>query len=101
MRQLKILKGLGLLVGMIVGAGMFALPYAVSRAGLWWGAFHFILAAVLVTCIHLLYGKVLFHNHLRHRLPGYVREYVGENAYWVTLISRFFAYFGYLLAYGA
>ncbi|MEK7576631.1 MAG: aromatic amino acid transport family protein [Patescibacteria group bacterium] len=100
MPQFKTLKGLGLLVGMIIGAGMFALPYAIARAGFWWGTFHFVLAALLVTCVHLLYGKVLFQEHTRHRLPGYVREYVGEGAYWFALCSRFFAYFGYLLAYG-
>ena len=95
------LKGLGLLVGMVIGAGMFALPYAVARAGIFWSTFHFILAAVLVTSVHLLYGGVLSRNHTRHRLPGYMRAYFGAGAYWIVLVTRLFAYFGYLLVYGA
>ncbi len=100
MLQLKMLKGLGLLVGMVIGAGMFALPYAVTRAGLLWSTLHFVLAIILVTSIHLIYGKILSRSRIRHRLPGYVRVYVGEGAYRVTLVTRLFAYFGYLLAYG-
>lgn len=100
MSSAKVFRGMGLLVGMIVGAGMFALPYAVWRAGMWWGLFHFMLAGFLVTTIHLLYGRILFRNHMRHRLPGYVRAYMGEGAYEITLWFRLFAYFGYLLAYG-
>ena len=100
MNIIRILKALGLLVGMIIGAGMFALPYAVAHVGIFWSLFHFALAAVLVTIFHLLYGRVLYHNHTNHRLPGYVRRYNGEAAYWVALSSRLFSYFGYLLAYG-
>jgi len=100
MASLQTLKALGLLVGMIVGAGMFALPYVVMRAGLFWGTFHFVLAAVLVTAGHLLYGAVCYRIDERHRLPGFVRKYLGGPWYIVALASRFFAYFGYQLAYG-
>lgn len=93
-------KALGLLVGMIIGAGMFALPYTVEQAGIGWSAFFFFVTAVLTTIMHLLYGAVLYKNHIRHRLPGYVREYLGEEWYWCVLVSRLFSYFGYLLAYG-
>ncbi|MBI4121417.1 MAG: hypothetical protein HY470_00460 [Candidatus Ryanbacteria bacterium] len=94
------LKALGWLVGMIVGAGMFALPYAVVRSGVFWGSVHFVLAASLVTAGHLLYGSVCYRINERHRLPGFVREYLGKTWYAVALVSRLFAYFGYQLAYG-
>lgn len=100
MNILRVLKALGLLVGMIVGAGMFAMPYAVAHAGFFWSFINFALAAFLVTIFHLLYGHVLYHDHTNHRLPGYVRKYNGEGAYWLALSSRLFSYFGYLLAYG-
>src|SRR3989344_834051 len=90
MASLQTLKALGLLVGMIVGAGMFALPYVVMRAGLFWGTFHFVLAAVLVTAGHLLYGAVCYRIDERHRLPGFVRKYLGGPWYIVALASRFF-----------
>lgn len=99
MRQAA-LGGTGLLVGMIIGAGMFALPYVVIRSGLLWAAIHFIFAAFLITSVHLLYGQILYHNYERHRLPGYAREYLGHGWYIIALVSRLFSYYGYLLAYG-
>lgn len=93
-------KGIGLLVGMIIGAGMFALPYAVLRGGLVPSIVSFAFAAFLVTSVHLLYGDVLYHNHERHRLPGYVREYMGRGWYILAFASRLFSYYGYLLVYG-
>lgn len=93
-------RSLGLLVGMIIGAGIFALPYTVARAGFYASLAYFFIAASLVTTVHLLYGHVLFENHERHRLPGYMRANFGEGAYWIALLSRLFSYYGYLLAYG-
>lgn len=100
MKPFDILKSLGLLVGMIIGAGMFALPYAVAHAGMWWAGFHFILAALLMTAVHILYGDVYYSESLHHRLPGLVDARLGARWYWVALLSRFFSYFGYQLAYG-
>lgn len=95
-----VLKSTGLLVGMIIGAGMFALPYVVIRSGVLWTAIHFTFAAFLITSVHLLYGQILYHNHERHRLPGYAREHLGHGWYSIALVSRLFSYYGYLLAYG-
>ncbi len=93
-------EGLGLLVGMIVGAGMFALPYSVVSAGIWWSLFYFVLVGGVVTVFHTLYGHILFYHPERKRLPGYTREYFGPVGYWVAFLSRFLSYLGYLLVYG-
>lgn len=100
MQTLTILKGAGLLVGMIVGAGMFALPYAVSQAGLVWSLVHLVVVGMLVVAFHFLYGEALFGRKVNHRLPGYIRYYYGEAAYWVCMVARVTSYFGFFLAYG-
>jgi tyrosine-specific transport protein len=97
----RALVGLGLLIGMIVGAGIFALPYAIAQSGLFWGGFHFVLVAVIVIIIQILYGNVLYDHPEKHRLPGYVKSVFGERIGSLSIISRLFAYFGYLLAYGS
>jgi len=96
----RVVDGLGLIVGMIVGAGMFALPYAVSKAGLLWGVVHMTIALVVLTLIHLLYGEVVYVVRERHRLPGYARMLLGHRAGQVATFSLFFGAFGALLAYG-
>ena len=98
--SLQTLKALGLLVGMIVGAGMFALPYTIMKAGIAWSFFHVVLVLILVTITHALYAAVILKDRRHARLPGYAREYLGEAGFWITLISRLLAYWGFLLAYG-
>jgi len=97
---MKILSSLGLLVGVIVGAGMFALPYVVVKAGLVWGSVHLVLAFLLLTFLHLLYGEVVFRTPGKHRLPGYARIYVGEGFSKLSLASAILGFNGALLAYG-
>jgi len=94
------LKALGLLIGMIVGAGIFGLPYAVWKAGMVWSGIHFVVAFFIVTTIHLLYGRLLYDHPSRHRLPGYIQQYFGRRWAEVTFLFRLFSYYGYLLAYG-
>ncbi len=98
--MLRTLKAIGLLAGMIIGAGMFALPYTVVKAGIGWSFFHTGVVLVLVTFIHALYAGVILKDQRHARLPGYAREYFGESGFWIALISRLGAYWGFLLAYG-
>lgn len=85
---------------MIIGAGIFALPYTVVKAGLFWSYIHFIATAALVTITHIIYGDVFLTHGDHLRLPGFVRKYFGMKAYFVVLLSRLSSYFGYLLIYG-
>ncbi|MBI2052647.1 MAG: hypothetical protein HYT34_00150 [Candidatus Ryanbacteria bacterium] len=96
----RVASGNGLLIGMTIGAGMFALPYAVVAGGIFWSLLYLIVTISIVTRVHLLYGHVLYQDRERFRLPGYVRKYLGENFYRIALSSRFFSYYGILLAYG-
>lgn len=93
-------SSLGLLVGVIVGAGMFALPYAVMRAGFLWGAVHLLLTFFIVTSIHVLYSFVITATPGKHRLPGYARMYLGAWAGWLAFLSAFGGFYGALLVYG-
>lgn len=96
----RVVDGLGLMVGMIVGAGMFAIPYAVSQAGVLWAGIHMTIAFVVLTLIHLLYGEVVYLVRERHRLPGYARNVLGHRAGQAATFSLLFGAFGSLLAYG-
>src|SRR3990167_2562386 len=73
----RAIDSLGLLVGMIVGAGMFAIPYVVSRAGLLLGSIYLLLGVSVVAVLHTLYGEVVYVIKERHRLPGYARLCLG------------------------
>ena len=72
-----VFSSMGLMIGAIIGAGMFALPHVVARAGIFWGSFHLLFAFCVVTLIHIFYSVVVAATPGKHRLPGYARIHLG------------------------
>ncbi|OGZ43440.1 MAG: hypothetical protein A3J55_02885 [Candidatus Ryanbacteria bacterium RIFCSPHIGHO2_02_FULL_45_17b] len=93
-------SSLGLMIGTIIGAGMFALPHVIARAGFFWGLFHLVLAFCVVTCIHIFYSVVIAATPGKHRLPGYARIHLGAGAERFAFFSAFGGFYGALLVYG-
>ena len=88
-----------LLVGTIVGVGMFAIPVVFVRAGFITGVVELAVLAAAVTLVHLAYAQVVARTTEVHRLPGYVRYYLGPGWGWLSRASYFFGLSGALLAY--
>lgn len=88
-----------ILVGMIVGVGMFAIPFSFAEAGFWWGTSLLIVLTGVVLGMHLFYGEVVLGTSAMHRLPGYVRLYCGR--WWgsVAWLSALVGISGTLLVY--
>src|SRR3989338_6720640 len=42
------IKGIGMMAGLIIGAGVFALPYAFAQAGVFWGTVHLVISLFIV-----------------------------------------------------
>ncbi len=87
------------LSGMIVGVGMYGIPYVVSRAGFFLGAIELFLLTVVILLVHLMYGEVVLRTREWHRLPGYARIYLGPWAKRLAIGSWFLALPGTLGAY--
>ncbi len=94
------LKAVGMLVGMIFGAGIFALPFAVFKAGIFWGSLHFILALLMMIFLHLWYGEIAYHIPGRNRFIGYVATFLGNKAKWFAFLITILTDYGALLVYG-
>lgn len=88
------------MVGLIFGAGIFVLPSAIAKAGMFWGVVHFAIAAFLVLIMHLLYAEIAYAVPGRHRLVGYVRLILGEKAGHLSFLANVFSFYGSLLVYG-
>jgi amino acid permease len=61
------LFSVSLLAGTIIGAGIFSLPYVVSRVGLIYGFFYLVAFALVYFCIHLMYAEVSEKHPGRHQ----------------------------------
>jgi len=94
------LKGIGMLVGMIFGAGVFALPFAVQKAGIFWGSLYFILALLMMIFLHLWYGEITYYAPRRNRFTGYAEIFLGNKAKWFAFLITIFTDYGALLVYG-
>ena len=88
-----------ILSGLIIGAGMFAIPYAFAQAGFWLGVTEFIILSGLILLVHIIYSEIVLNTQPLHRLPGYIKIYLGHNAYKLTVFSVLFGTIGSLLIY--
>lgn len=86
-------------IGAMVGAGVFGIPYAVSRAGFWPGFICLVFLGGVAWLLHLVCGEVALRTQGKQRLPGYTKKYLGRNAYWLSVVSAIFGIFAALLAY--
>lgn len=88
-----------LLIGTIIGVGMFGIPFVVREAGFLTGALLLVLLAGAILAVHLAYARIVLATPTVHRLPGYVRLYLGPVPGAVAALSNVFGLTGALLAY--
>ena len=89
-----------MLVGTIIGVGMFGLPYVTSKIGFLPIVFiYFPILGLVVLTVHLIYGEVCLRTDGLHRLPGYSKIYLGKAGETFAIISAIIGFFGSLLAY--
>ena len=80
-------EGIAILVGMIIGAGVFTLPYVSLKSGVIPTLILLALVGILVTYVHLLYGELTLRTEKPCGLPGYVGIYLGDKAKKFVLLT--------------
>ena len=93
------LFALATLIGTIVGAGIFGVPYAISKSGIIPGLFYFFILGGVVLLIHLFFGEIIFRTKEKHRLIGYTQKYLGDRGKIFITISTIVGLVGALLVY--
>lgn len=95
----KFISAVGIIVGMIIGSGVYALPYVVAQSGIMWSLLGLIAALGLTLIMHLSYAEVVLRTPTRHRLPGYVKHYFGSVAGGIETILILVSFHLILLSY--
>lgn len=67
-----------MLVGTIIGAGIFGLPYVAAKSGFVPVIIYLAVLTVVVVLMHLLYGEVVLRTNGKHRMVGYAEIYLGK-----------------------
>lgn len=89
-----------LLVGTVIGAGIFALPFVFQKSGLLAGFFYLVVLSLIVYIVHLMYADIIVRaNQPHHRFPGYAGIYLGNTAEKFSTIVVLLATFLTLTAY--
>jgi len=93
------LKATSIIIGTIVGVGIFGLPYAISRVGFLIGIPLLIILSGAILCLHYLYGEVVLRTRRKQRLVGYAKKYLGNKGKMIATLSVVFGLLGSQLAY--
>ena len=87
------------LSGMIIGVGIYGIPYVFSRAGFVLGSLELLILTIVITGIHLVYGEIVLRTREWHRLPGYAGIYLGSFAKKISIVSYLISFSGALASY--
>ncbi len=87
------------LIGTIIGAGIFGIPYVVARSGVLPGLFYFLILGGAVLLIHLFFAEIVLRTKEKYRLVGFAQKYLGERGKILIAISVVLGAIGTLLAY--
>jgi len=95
----KFFKAIAALVGTVIGAGIFAVPYVIAKIGFFLGIFYLLILASLVLLLNLIYGEVVLRTPGDHQLTGYAEIYLGKKGKILATLAIFISGYGALLAY--
>lgn len=88
-----------MMVGAIVGVGVFGLPYIFAKAGFALALVELLIMGFLLTILQLMQAEIAIQTNGRQRLVGYVRTYLGHGWSWLVTIALAGGIWGAMLAY--
>lgn len=87
------------LVGTIVGAGIFGIPYVFAQSGSWLSLAYCAVLGAAALLIHWFYAQVVAVTPGKHRLVGYVHKHLGPRQAEVVSVTSPMNMLGSMLAY--
>ena len=95
----KIIPAVSALMGTIIGAGIFGIPYVIKISGLLIGIILIILISALVLVTMLYLGEIALRTKSNHHLTGYAEKYLGRKGKIIMLMALAFGIYAAILAY--
>src|SRR3989344_3720313 len=87
------------LIGGIVGAGLFGIPYVFAKAGFLTATISFLIISIVVLFLHLAVGEIVLRTKEKHQLVGYANKYLGKCGKYFMLFVFLFILYGSLIIY--
>ena len=93
------LYAVSILIGTIVGVGVFGIPFSFAKAGFLSGLLFLVFIGVLSLAVNLIFGEVVLRTKEIHQFTGYAKIYLGQGAKILASFAWFLSIYGALLAY--
>lgn len=90
---------MGMIIGAIVGVGVFGLPYAFAQSGFVVGLGWLILLGFFTIVLQLMFAEMAVDTEGKDRLVGYVRRYAGPKFGWAATVAFLGLMWGAQIAY--
>ena len=88
-----------ILIGTIVGVGIFGIPFSFAKGGFLAGLAFLILIGALSLVVNLLFGEIVLRTKEIHQFTGYVKIYLNQGFKVLASFAWFLSIYGALLAY--
>ena len=92
-------RAVAVMIGYVIGVGMFGLPFLISRSGLLAFFVFLVVLGPIQLMLHKIYASIILATESYHRLPGYTEKYIGKRWKIIVFIAKMFGNYGALLAY--
>lgn len=99
LKSKNFLYATAVLVGTMVGVGVFGIPFAFSKAGFGIGFLFLVFIGFITLLMNLMYGEVVLRTHQEHQVTGYTNKYLGPWFKRAILFSVGLGLYSALLAY--
>ncbi len=93
------LSGLAILLGTILGAGIYGIPYVASKSGFTIALFYILFIGLIVLFINLYLGETVLRTKGKHQLSGYAKRYLGKIGKNFMSFAFIFGIYSALVAY--
>ena len=88
-----------ILIGTIVGVGVFGIPFAFAKAGFLTGFLFLFLIGALSLAVNLIFGEIVLRTGKLHQFTGYANTYLDKWTKTLASFTWFLGIYGALLAY--
>lgn len=98
-RDQKFLHAVAVLIGTMVGVGMYGIPFAFAKSGALAGLAWLALVAALMMVFNLLFAELTLRTEGKHQVVGYANIWLGPWGRRVMMAAYVLSMYGALLAY--
>jgi len=92
-------RSIAILVGTIIGVGLFTIPYVINKAGIITLFVYLPVLGIIEYFLLKIYAQIVLSTKKIHRTPGYVAKYFGKKYRFFALAVVMLSNYGSILAY--